>query len=259
MIDLTQIIDQITRHFGGEHLPEVFKKLVADEILLAAVWQQYEAVMAEGEIDVVTKELLGLCVGVAKPNDYVIGLQQQRIRRAGVDETAEREVLSVAGFFEGFNSYAHVLQFDTDLRLARPEAVDATSGEGEAGAAGTCVAESDDPVANEVFKEIKKRMRISFVPSIFLALAHQPAMLRAKWESYQAIMMRGQLTRQRKELIAMVVSAVNGCFYSVDAYSTAGRKLGLSQKGLVEVACVIDLFANLCTLAKGFRLGKRDF
>ena len=33
----------------------------------------------------------------------------------------------------------------------------------------------------------------------------------------------------------------------------------LSEKGLVEAACVIDLFANLCTLAKGFRLGKRNF
>ncbi len=72
-------------------------------------------------------------------------------------------------------------------------------------------------------------------------------------------MMHGQLTRQTKELIALVVSAVNGCFYSVDAYSTAGRQLGLSPKGLVEVACVIDLFANLSTLAKGYRLGKRNY
>jgi AhpD family alkylhydroperoxidase len=258
MIDLTQIIDQITKHFGGEHLPDVFKKLTANEELLAAIWRQYEAVMSEGEIDVVTKELLGMCVGVAKPNEYIIGLQQRRIRRAGVDETAEMEVLSVAGFFEGFNSYAHVLHFDTDLRPAKPEAGDVASNAGTAAANSPCV-ESDDPVVNEIFAEIKTKMDISFVPNIFVALAHQPAMLRAKWESYQAIMMHGQLTRQTKELIAMVVSAVNGCFYSVDAYSTAGRQLGLSPKGLVEVACVIDLFANLSTLAKGFRLGKRNY
>ncbi len=112
MVDLTQIIDQITRHFGGEHLPAVFKRLTANEEHLAAIWKQYEAVMSEGEIDIVTKELLGMCVGVAKPNEYIIGLQQRRIRRAGVDEEAEMEVLSVAGFFEGFNSYAHVVNID---------------------------------------------------------------------------------------------------------------------------------------------------
>jgi len=40
----------------------------------------------------------------------------------------------------------------------------------------------------------------------------------------------------------------------VDAHSAAGRQLGLSEEGLVEAACVIDVFCGLCTLAKGFGL-----
>ena len=47
--------------------------------------------------------------------------------------------------------------------------------------------------------------------------------------------------------------------YCIDANSAAGRQYGLSEKGLVEAACVIDLFGTLCTLAKGFRLAKRNF
>ncbi len=61
--------------------------------------------------------------------------------------------------------------------------------------------------------EIKAKFGIPFIPSIFKALAHQPAMLQAKWESYKAIMLTGRLRRQTKEMIAVAVSAVNGCFY----------------------------------------------
>jgi hypothetical protein len=44
----------------------------------------------------------------------------------------------------------------------------------------------------------------------------------------------------------------------VDAHSAVGRQLGLSQEGLVEAACVVDLFAGLCTLAQGFALTGED-
>jgi alkylhydroperoxidase family enzyme len=75
------------------------------------------------------------------------------------------------------------------------------------------VFESDDATVRRVYDEIKKTMRIPFVPNIFKALAHQPAMLEAKWESYQAVMGTGQLKRLTKELVAVAVSAVNACFY----------------------------------------------
>ena len=151
MLDTTQVVDQITRHFGGEQLPAVFLKLSENEELLAAIWTLYEAVMSEGEIDLATKELLGLCVGVAKPNEYVIGLQQRRIRRAGIDEAAEREVISVAGFFEGFNSYAHVVNFGADLN-SRQDGADRPGNGGVIWGA-----ESSDPLVSEVFEEIREQ------------------------------------------------------------------------------------------------------
>ena len=105
MNDTVQIVDQITQHFGGESLPAIFKKLAVNEDFLAVIWRQYQSVMSESEIDIATKELMGLCVAVAKPNEYVIGLQQRRINRVGVDDKAELEALAVAGFFEGFDSF----------------------------------------------------------------------------------------------------------------------------------------------------------
>jgi hypothetical protein len=44
----------------------------------------------------------------------------------------------------------------------------------------------------------------------------------------------------------------------VDAHSAAGRQLGLSEQGLVEVAATVDLFAGLCALAAGFQLTASD-
>jgi hypothetical protein len=44
----------------------------------------------------------------------------------------------------------------------------------------------------------------------------------------------------------------------VDAHSTAGRQFGLSEAGLVEAACVIDLFAGLCSIASGLGLTRAD-
>lgn len=253
------IINQITTHFGGEHLPEVFKKLLGNEQRLQAIWNQYQAVMAEGEIDLQTKELMGLCVAFAKPNEYVIGLQLRRVRRVGVEEAAEQEALAVASFFEGFDAFAHALRIDSDLRPRVLEAGDMSLIDKEVTVNVPHVVQSDDPIVNQVYGEIRAKMGIPFVPNIFKAMAHQPTMLQAKWECYKAIMLEGVLRRRTKELLAIAVSAVNACSYWVDAHSAAGRQLGLSQQGLVEAACVIDLFAKLCTMAKGLRLGKRNF
>ena len=253
------ITEQITTHFGGEHRPEVFAKLDANESVLNALWKQYQSVMTEGEIDLQTKELIGLSVAITKPNEYVIGLQQRRMRRADIDEAAELEALAVVGLLEGFNSFAHALQIDSDLRPRCMEAGDTSLVDCEIKVNVPYVVETDDPTVSQVYDEIRTKLGLDFVPNVFKAMAHQPAMLQSKWESYKAIMLEGVLKPRTKEMIAITVSAVNGCSYCVDAHSTVCRQLGLSPQGLVEGACVIELFATLCTLAKGLRLGKKNF
>ncbi len=171
MNDTVQIVDQITQHFGGESLPAIFKKLAVNEDFLAVIWRQYQSVMSESEIDIATKELMGLCVAVAKPNEYVIGLQQRRINRVGVDDKAELEALAVAGFFEGFDSFAHALHIDSDLRPRKLEAGDKSLIDREIDVNVPYVIQSPDPVVCQVYDEIKASMGISFIPNIFKALS----------------------------------------------------------------------------------------
>ena len=59
-------IEEIRDHFGGASAPQVFQRLSGNQAYLSCLWQQYRRVMLGGEIDRVTKELIGLSVAVAK-------------------------------------------------------------------------------------------------------------------------------------------------------------------------------------------------
>ncbi len=213
MSDIILFLADIAVHFGESEPPALFRQLTANAGLLAATWRQYTSVMIGGRLERQAKELIGLSVAVAKSNEYVTGLQRRQLSRANLGPDEELEALAVAAFFEGFDTFAHALHVDSDLRPRRLEAGDLSLIDREIDVNVPYVLESEDPMVGQVYGEIKAKMGIPFIPNIFKALAHQPAMLQAKWECYKAIMLTGRLRRQTKELIAIAVSAVNGCFY----------------------------------------------
>jgi alkylhydroperoxidase family enzyme len=66
----------------------------------------------------------------------------------------------------------------------------------------------------EIYDEIKSRLGLDFVPNLYKVMAANPAYLEANWNRVKAIMVReGKLDRLTKEVIAVAVSAVNGCDY----------------------------------------------
>lgn len=74
-----------------------------------------------------------------------------------------------------------------------------------------------ESAANGVVKEIYDAMKSARgwdqVPLIWRVMAHHPDYLKANWERYQAIMMKGTLEPKVKEMIALTVSMVNRCSY----------------------------------------------
>jgi len=213
MPTMDAILDEIKEHFALPRAPALFERIAAHEGYLRTSWKKYQTVMLTGEMDASTKQLMGLAVAVTKANDYMIGLQKRELGRSGFSDREELEALAVADFFDGFDSFAHALHVDSELRPRKLAAGDMSLIDREIEVNVPYVVESDDATVRTVYDEIKKTMRIPFVPNIFKALAHQPAMLEAKWESYQAVMGTGQLKHLTKELVAVAVSAVNACFY----------------------------------------------
>ena len=65
-----------------------------------------------------------------------------------------------------------------------------------------------------IYDEIKKEFGIDFVPNLYRAMATNPAYLAANWNRVKTIMFASnRLDRLTKEIIAVAVSAVQGCRY----------------------------------------------
>lgn len=62
-----------------------------------------------------------------------------------------------------------------------------------------------------MFADIRRLFGLPFVPNLFKFMAHNPAYLKAIWERVKVIMGPGRIDRKTKEMIAVAVSATNGC------------------------------------------------
>lgn len=193
--------------------PTLFEAMKPRPPYLAASWSRYRAVMEHGGVDRKAKEFVGLATAVAKSSDYMVAFQRDRLARIDTEPTEIIEALAVADFFEGFDAFAHALHVDSELRPRRLMSGDFSLVDKEIEVNVPYVKESQDPIVQRVYGEIQKTFGIPFVPNIFKALAHCPAALETKWNSYKAVMLRGKVSRLTKELVAVAVSAVNGCFY----------------------------------------------
>ena len=65
-----------------------------------------------------------------------------------------------------------------------------------------------------VYDEIKQELGITFVPNLYKVMASNPGYLEANWNKVKAVMVaQGKIDRLTKEIIAVAVSAVQGCHY----------------------------------------------
>lgn len=65
-----------------------------------------------------------------------------------------------------------------------------------------------------VYQEIMEQFGIDFVPNLYKVMASNPGYLEANWNKVKAVMVAsGRLDRLTKEIIAVAVSAVQGCRY----------------------------------------------
>ena len=114
-----------------------------------------------------------------------------------------------------------------------------------------------------VFADIRATKGIDFVPNLWRTLATSPDLLEATWRRLKAVMhpepeADGRATPAldplTREVVALAVSATNGCAYCVNSHTAAVRKLGLSVEGLGEVMAVVALFNTTNTLADGYQV-----
>lgn len=111
-----------------------------------------------------------------------------------------------------------------------------------------------------IYADIKATKNINFVPNMWRVLATNPDHLELVWSRLKAIMhpeaigKTSKLTPLTREIIALAVSATNGCSYCVNSHTAAVRKLGLEVETLGEVMAVVGLFNSTNALADAYQI-----
>ena len=111
-----------------------------------------------------------------------------------------------------------------------------------------------------VFADIRATKGIDFVPNFWRALATNADHLELVWSRLKALMhpeaegRTGRLDPLTREIIALAVSATNGCAYCVNSHTAAVRKLGLDIEALGEVLAIVGLFNSTNAIADGYQV-----
>jgi uncharacterized peroxidase-related enzyme len=112
----------------------------------------------------------------------------------------------------------------------------------------------------EVFADIRATKNLDFVPNFWRVLATNPAHLVMVWSRLKEVMhpealgKTSRLDPLTREIIALAVSATNGCAYCINSHTAAVRKLGLDPEALGEVMAVVGLFNSTNALADGYQV-----
>jgi AhpD family alkylhydroperoxidase len=115
------------------------------------------------------------------------------------------------------------------------------------------------PVAT-IFADIKQTKNIDYVPALWRTIATNHTQLELVWKSVKTLMhpeavgRPARLNPQTREIIALAVSATNGCAYCVNSHTAALRKLGMDQETLGELMAIVGLFNMTNSLANGYQV-----
>ena len=112
----------------------------------------------------------------------------------------------------------------------------------------------------EIFDDIKRTKGLETVPNFWRALATNVDQLELVWRQLKALMhpeaagRTSRLDAKTREIIALAVSATNGCRYCVNSHTAALRKHGVDAETLGEVLAIAGLFNQTNALADGYQI-----
>lgn len=112
----------------------------------------------------------------------------------------------------------------------------------------------------EIYADIRETKGIDFIPRFWQVLATNPTQLDVVWSSLKKLMHPEATGRQSsldpttREMIAVAVSATNGCAYCINSHTAALKKHGVDDQTIGEVLAIAGLFNMTNTLADGYQI-----
>ena len=112
--EVKAVLDDIKATRNIEKLNNFWHYLAQDPVLLRRTWEDLKAVMAPGELDVLTKEIVYLAVSVTNGCDYCINSHGKAARKAGLSEAQFGELMAVIAMANATNRLANGYQVPVD-------------------------------------------------------------------------------------------------------------------------------------------------
>ncbi len=106
----------------------------------------------------------------------------------------------------------------------------------------------------EIYEDIKKTYGMPFVPNAYKAMAVSPEFLERYWQKIKTIRAGKELSMREKEIIALAVSATNGCEYCINAHTAVLKHMGMTDRGIVELMAVVDHYNGLNAFLEGLQI-----
>jgi len=116
-----------TRH--TDWINNFWQALAHDPAHLKRTWDSLKAVMAPGDLDPLTKELLYVAVSVTNGCAYCIASHTAAAQKAGMTAAMFAELMAVVGMANTTNRLANGYQVDLDDRFRPPAFVEGNPGE----------------------------------------------------------------------------------------------------------------------------------
>jgi AhpD family alkylhydroperoxidase len=114
--------------------------------------------------------------------------------------------------------------------------------------------EDASPEVRAVYDDIMATRKTDSVNNFWKTIAVHPPTLERTWRDLKEVMAPGRLDPLTKEMIAVAVSATNGCAYCVYSHTAAAMAKGMDKEMLGELMAVVGMFNTTNRLVEGFQV-----
>ncbi len=100
---------------GIDFVPNMYRALAVSPDALERTWENVQSIMGEdGKLGRRTKDIVALTVSIMSGCDYCVGVYNDAVKHAGLDDEALLELYEVINLYTGLNRLNMGLQTKTD-------------------------------------------------------------------------------------------------------------------------------------------------
>ena len=115
--EVRAVYDDIMATRKIDWINNFWKALAHDPVTLRRTWQSVKEIMAPGQLDALTKEMIYLAVSASNQCGYCIASHTAAARKAGMTQGMLAELMSVVGMANESNRLASGYQVEIDERF----------------------------------------------------------------------------------------------------------------------------------------------